>query len=297
MPPAFLGCRPSLPSLRYHPQGFVCYGCGCGCDRLECDTYNRHGRGVGPLRLRSSNFTGKPRTAQHVGEGGGSYFYNPYHNPRAECTHNDRCKDKQAHGHDQGAVNEQGGRSRHESRQHRPGKPAAAASTPKATEEDARRAGIPVGYSHKHWNPAEEPLLLLGSVFDANSLGKWIYDWTVHHHGPGTPPAETAGELWLMLIQLADKIKRTNKTMPKIQTNHNREMLQDFLESGERLWVRFATLLKVCGDYMWKAAKKESGTEEPVSMGNNSGNEFVKSIFGRDRELEKMEKLMTGMRL
>jgi hypothetical protein len=154
-----------------------------------------------------------------------------------------------------------------------------------------------VGYSHKHWNPAEEPLLLLGSVFDANSLGKWIHDRTVHHHGPGTPPAETAGELWLMLIQLADKIKRTNKTMPKIQTNHNREMLQDFLESGERLWVRFATLLKVCGDYMWKAAKKESGTEEPVSMGNNSGNEFVKSIFGRDRELEKMEKLMTGMRL
>jgi hypothetical protein len=154
-----------------------------------------------------------------------------------------------------------------------------------------------VGYSHKHWDPAEEPVYLFGFVFDANSLGKWIYDWTVHHHGPATPLAEMAGELWLLLIQLADKIKRANETMPKIQTDQNREMLQDFLDSGERLWVRFAKLLKVCGDYMWKAAKKESGKEEPVSMGNNGGNEFVESIFGRDRELEKTEKLMTGMRL
>jgi len=32
-------------------------------------------------------------------------------------------------------------------------------------------------------------------------------------------------------------------------------------------------------------------------MGKNSGCEFVDSIFGRDRELEKTEKLMTGMRL
>jgi hypothetical protein len=48
---------------------------------------------------------------------------------------------------------------------------------------------------------------------------------------------------------------------------------------------------------MWKAAKKENGEKKPVSMGKNSGREFVDSIFGRDRELEKTEKLMTGMRL
>ena len=38
--------------------------------------------------------------------------------------------------------------------------------------------GIPEGYSLKNWDPSEEPILLLASVFDANSLGKWIYDWT-----------------------------------------------------------------------------------------------------------------------
>ena len=54
----------------------------------------------------------------------------------------------------------------------------------KATDEDARRAGIPAGYSFKNWDPTEEPILLLGSVFDANSLGKWIYDWTVFYPRP-----------------------------------------------------------------------------------------------------------------
>lgn len=178
-----------------------------------------------------------------------------------------------------------------------PKRPSTAKATPKATEDDARRAGIPAGYSYKNWDPTEEPIMLLGSVFDANSLGKWVYDWTVFHYGPATPMAEMAGELWLLLIQLAGKVKRAEEIMPKIRKQESREMVEDFLESGERLWIRFAKLLKVCEDYMWKAAKKESGEKKPVAMGKNSGCEFVDSIFGRDRELEKTEKLMTGMRL
>ena len=170
-------------------------------------------------------------------------------------------------------------------------------AAPKATEEDARRAGIPAGYSIKNWDPTEEPIMLLGSVFDANSLGKWIYDWTVFAYGPTSPLAEMAGELWLLLIQLAGKVKRAEELMPKIRRTENREMVEDFLESGERLWIRFAKLLKMCEDYMWKAAKKETGEKKPMAMGKNSGCEFVDSIFGRDRELEKTEKLMTGMRL
>ncbi|KAB2571973.1 hypothetical protein BFW01_g11955 [Lasiodiplodia theobromae] len=172
-----------------------------------------------------------------------------------------------------------------------------AKAAPKATDEDARRAGIPAGYSFKNWDPTEDPILLLGSVFDANSLGKWIYDWTVFHHGPATPMSEIAGELWLLLIQLAGKVKRAEEAMSKIRKQENSELVEDFLESGERLWVRFSKLLKVCEDYMWKAAKREAGDKKPVSMGKNSGCEFVDTIFGRDRELEKTEKLMTAMRL
>lgn len=178
-------------------------------------------------------------------------------------------------------------------------RPSTATKTPpaKATEDDARRAGIPAGYSYKNWDPTEEPILLLGSVFDANSLGKWIYDWTVFYYGPATPMAEVAGELWLLLIQLAHKIKRAEDTLPRIRSQSSRDMVDDFLESGERLWQRFNKLLKICENYMWKAAKKESGGAKKVTMGKNSGCEFVDSIFGRDRELERTEKMMTGMRL
>jgi len=80
-----------------------------------------------------------------------------------------------------------------------------------ATELAAKRHEIPAGYSLKNWDPNEEPIMLLGSVFDANSLGKWIYDWTVYHHGPATPISDMAGDLWLLLIKLAEKIKRAEK--------------------------------------------------------------------------------------
>lgn len=167
----------------------------------------------------------------------------------------------------------------------------------KATEEDARRAGIPAGYSYKNWDPTEEPITLLGSVFDANSLGKWIYDWTVFYHGPATPMSDVAGDLWLLLIQLAGKVKRADECISKIRQEESRELVEDFLDSGERLWVRFKKLLKICEEYMWKAAKKENGEKKPATMGKNSGCEFVDSLFGRDRELDKTEKLMSAIRL
>jgi hypothetical protein len=170
-------------------------------------------------------------------------------------------------------------------------------STRKATEDDARRAGIPAGYSYKNWDPTEEPITLLGSVFDSNSLGKWIYDWTVFYYGPATPMSDVAGDLWLLLIQLSGKVKRADECIEKIRQEESRELVEDFLESGERLWVRFKKLLKICEEYMWKAAKRENGDKKPLSMGKNSGCEFVDSIFGRDRELDKTEKLMSAIRL
>lgn len=165
-----------------------------------------------------------------------------------------------------------------------------------ATDNDARKAGIPAGFSFKNWDPNEEPILLLGSVFDANSLGKWIYDWTVAFHGAATPMAEMAGDLWLSLIQLAGKIKRAEECQPRIRHRDDRELIDDFLESGERLWQRFNKLLKVCESYMMRTARRDRGTDK-LYMGNNSGREFVETIFGRDRELERTEKLLTGIRL
>lgn len=60
-------------------------------------------------------------------------------------------------------------------------------------------------------------------VFDANSLGKWIYDWTVFCRGQETPITRIAGDLWLLLIELSGKIKHAENTVPRIQSAENKE--------------------------------------------------------------------------
>ncbi|KAF8855919.1 hypothetical protein BDZ45DRAFT_625729 [Acephala macrosclerotiorum] len=167
--------------------------------------------------------------------------------------------------------------------------------TRKATEEDARRHRIPPGYSIKNWDPTEEPIMLLGSVFDANSLGKWIYDWTVYHHGPATPIADMSGELWLLLIQLAGKVKRAEESIDRVRRSEDKEMVDDFIESGERLFNKLKKLLKSCQEPMLKAGKKKGN--DSAQLGKNAGTEFVDSIFGRDRQLEATEKFMASIRL
>ncbi|KAA8576870.1 hypothetical protein EYC84_006913 [Monilinia fructicola] len=122
------------------------------------------------------------------------------------------------------------------------------------------------GYSLKNWDPAEEPIMLLGSVFDANSLGKWIYDWTVYHHGPATPLSDMAGELWLLLIQLAGKVKRAEECMSRIRQQDNREMVEDFIESGERLTDKLKKLLKACEAPMLKADREVHGIRSTLEI-------------------------------
>ena len=134
--------------------------------------------------------------------------------------------------------------------------------------------------------------MLLGSVFDANSLGKWIYDWTVYHHGPATPIAEMAGELWLLLIQLAGKIKRAEDVVPRIRQEDHREMIEEFIEAGDRLTDKLRKLLKACEAPMLKASKQRKD-----QLGKNAGVEFVETLFGRERELEKTERYMASVRL
>ncbi|CVK98806.1 uncharacterized protein FMAN_08427 [Fusarium mangiferae] len=213
----------------------------------------------------------------------------------------------------------------------------------KATEADAKRHKIPAGCSLKNWDPDEEPILLLGSVFDANSLGKWIYDWSVYAHGASTPISDMAGDFWLLLIQLAGKLRRAEETVARVKSVDSKEVVEDFIEAGERLWEKLVSLVKKCEAPMLKAIKlkerkgkdtfrKQSGDEkessqepktesdglrnesEEVSAPNggsniektkkvkqdvekNAGVVFIETIFGKDQELERTERLMQNLRL
>ncbi|CCF33408.1 vegetative cell wall protein gp1 [Colletotrichum higginsianum] len=160
-----------------------------------------------------------------------------------------------------------------------------------ANESDAKQHLIPPGYSLKHWHPTEEPFLLLGSVFDCNSLGKWIYDWTVYHHGPATPGSDLAGEFWLLLKSIAGRTKRAELSVGLVPDAEERDLLEDYLDSGERLMDRIRKLVKTCEGTVIKASRKG----EP--LGKTAGVEFVTTLFGREGELDKTERLMQGCRL
>lgn len=168
-------------------------------------------------------------------------------------------------------------------------------ASPAATEADAERAGIPEGYSIKNWDPDEVPIILLGSVFDANSLGRWIFDWTVFHHGSPSPMVDMAGDLWLLLVKLAGKMKRGEECLHRIRTLDSRQMVEDFLVSGDRLWDTYKRILETCEQFMWPASKQK--TTSYSSIGQSAGVEFVESMFGRDRELLTTESLMASIRL
>lgn len=162
-----------------------------------------------------------------------------------------------------------------------------------ATAQDANFHAIPAGYSLRHWDPEERPIFLLGSVFDANSLGKWIYDWTVFCHGVHTPMCDLATELWLLLIKLAGMMKRIEERPSYLMSTDEEELLEDFFSKAEVLWRRLKKLLLACEGYMWKSAKKDCEKK----MGNESGREFVNTMFGHDRRLETTEALMQAIRL
>jgi len=136
-----------------------------------------------------------------------------------------------------------------------------------ATEADAKRHRIPAGYSLKDWDPTERPIIFLGSVFDVDSLGKWICEWTVHHHGQETPISDMAGEMWLLLTKLAGQIKRAENAMPNIRSRDNVEIVKEFIKSGEALMnIRLRRLLKACEKRMLESVSKRNLQLEALSL-------------------------------
>ena len=161
----------------------------------------------------------------------------------------------------------------------------------KATEADARKHDIPPGYFLDNWDPAENPILLMRSVFDANTLGKWIYKWTVYRHGYTTPISNMAAELRFLLARLSGKIKRARECMPRIQSKDNEGMLEDFMISADRLADKLKKILGECETAMLKVDKRQYEDE----LRKNRGVAFVESIFGR--QVEDTKKFMANINL
>ena len=164
---------------------------------------------------------------------------------------------------------------------------------PEEHRAEAAKHGIPADYSLKNWDPKERPIILLGSVFDANSLGEWIFNWTKFHHGRFHEATKVAGNLWELLILLSGKLKRAHEFYDLVTRTENREIVSDFIDNGERLWSKLKSLLVACEKYMWNGAKS---CEKGIQMGRKSGAEFVDAMFNADKEWDNTDKLMRGVR-
>ncbi|RGP78355.1 vegetative cell wall gp1 [Fusarium longipes] len=146
-------------------------------------------------------------------------------------------------------------------------------------------------------NVPKHSLVLLRTVFDANSLGKWIYDWSVYVHGPTTPISNMAGEFWLLLIQLAGKFEKAEGALEMIESVDSKEVVQDFIEAGERLWKRLQSLLKKCEVPMLEAYRvKETGSTKK-DVEKNAGVVFINMMFGKGEGLKQTERLILNLQL
>jgi hypothetical protein len=170
-------------------------------------------------------------------------------------------------------------------------------------DEDAEKAraaaaaGIPVGYSLKHWTVGEEPLVVAGSVFDADSVGRWIYDWAVYRGGPSASTADAAGDLWLLLITLAGGMKSAAEGVGRVRDEADREMLQDFISSGRRLRSRFEQLLFVCEASMWMTKGEWAAGKGRLKPARTAGVEFVNTMFASEPVVDETQGLMGRMQL
>ena len=89
-------------------------------------------------------------------------------------------------------------------------------------------------------------------------------------------------------------MQRAEEGIRRVRYKEDKDMLNDFLDSGDRVWRKLKSLIKTCEEAMWEGATKDGSRKV---MGQKSGVAFVDAFFGRDGEIEKTERLMTAMRL
>ena len=153
---------------------------------------------------------------------------------------------------------------------------------------------IPEGYSTKDWDQHQRPILVLGSVFDANSLGKWIFDWSVFRYGPQAPIVDIAADLWLLLISLMQREHMQRENRERRRSRKCRALAEGIRARMEMQWQELELIIADCEGAMRSAGKRKASGE--VLMDREAGVAFVDRMFGRDFQLEATQQLMNEIR-
>lgn len=171
-----------------------------------------------------------------------------------------------------------------------------------ATPKDAMRHKVSPNYDLQQWDPDEEPLTVVGSVFDAYSLGKWIYGWSVHAYGKHAPGTLASHNLWNLIAQVADKLRSSEKFVAQsagvenVEQGENLDMVRDFIESGKRLMEKSQKHLKKCERSMERSVNG-SGNNDTGFLSSDECLTFVKALFSSARHFENTASLVRNMRL
>ncbi|KAL1855671.1 hypothetical protein Daus18300_011052 [Diaporthe australafricana] len=146
------------------------------------------------------------------------------------------------------------------------------------TIADANKHHILPGRCLRHWDPDEAPIMLLTSVLDSNSLGKWLLDQTARIYGEYDDMSDLAAEFWFEHIKLGGKLKQAKERLPKITDSSVRHRVEEFILFGDRLVNELDQRLKKCEQRVLEV----TGISEMPKLGHRSVVVFIDSFLGRN---------------
>lgn len=146
------------------------------------------------------------------------------------------------------------------------------------TVADAKKHHIAPGRCLKHWDPDEEPILLLASIFDANSLGKWVVDQTARIYGEHDEMTDLAADFWFEHIKLGGQLKHAKSRLPQIVDAGKRQRVKEFITLGDKLVDKLGEILKKCEQRVLAV----TGISEIPKLGDKNVVVFIDTFIGRN---------------
>ncbi|KAK2035434.1 hypothetical protein LX32DRAFT_647502 [Colletotrichum zoysiae] len=157
-----------------------------------------------------------------------------------------------------------------------------------ATQNDAERWKVPAHYFLARWDPNKNPLLFLNLVFDAISLGAWMFDWVTFYEEEDLlgdkRVAATVKEFALLLEGLEDR-----------STSAYKDMHADFLRGYHQLLSNLQYMLKVCVGF--GSLRPIAGAEDQKRADKDyAAREMLAVLFDPDMKLNETAGFMYEMK-
>ncbi|KIW99485.1 uncharacterized protein Z518_11224 [Rhinocladiella mackenziei CBS 650.93] len=121
-------------------------------------------------------------------------------------------------------------------------------TSPLTTDEDIRQGDVASGGSIKDWNLPFPMVTLSRSVSDVESLRKWVYDSTLCHHGRDAPSTGLVRDFYFLVLRLNESMEKLRSTLQGAQSAADRNMIEGFLTSGDRLKYKLIRYMRDCND-------------------------------------------------